>query len=198
MNEILETIIPEIDGEKVTKIVVPYHLNTGVLPEDILHRIYRDMTAEDLLCEFVHERHMGEEEFVKFLNDEAVPSVFVDTEENRYCGFAWLHEIADNDTHRRAFGAYCFFRKYWNRKDSLLFAKVCLAQWFSPESFGIPMRPVDSLWGMTPRPNRLARLFASKLGFRYVASLPGITCYHGVRTDGLVCHLEREEFLGQA
>lgn len=178
----------------IQQAVIPYQLNKDLLPPDIVARIYDHFSGQNLLPELCHERATTRDEFVEFIEKQTIASIMVNLAQNRYAGIAWLSQIADLDSHTRAIGAYCFLREYWNRRDSMIYGKLCLSQWFFPREFGIDSDGLESLWGVTPEPNRLARLYSARLGFRYVAVLPGFTSYHGYRCNGLVCRLERSEF----
>jgi hypothetical protein len=50
------------------------------------------------------------------------------------------------------------------------------------------------IFGLTPKPNVLAQRFAQSLGFKYVATIPGFTSYHGETVDGLVAIQTKEQF----
>lgn len=174
--------------------VVPYRINKDLLPSDLLPRIYDDLQAQNLLPELLHEEHMEKDAFVQFLEKDVMLSVFIDLHENRYTGLGWLTDIAQTSTHLRAFGAYCFLRGYWDMKTSLIYGKLLVSQWFNPELFGIPYPRLDLLCGLTPRPNRLSRLWSTRIGMKYVAVLPGFTTYHGERVDAMICQMTRDEF----
>lgn len=191
----MNTTATEVETNFITvkECVFPYQLNKTLLPSDILPRIYDDLVAEDLLRELLHEQRMEKAAFVDFL--ESIPlSIFVDLQENRYVGLAWMADMSETETHHRAFGAYCFFKRYWDMKTSLLYGRICVAQWFNPQLFGLPFRGIDLLLGMTPKPNRLSRIWSTRLGLKYVAVLPGFTSYHGKPADGMICQVTREDF----
>jgi len=178
----------------VKEVVIPYFLNKDLLPAGVLGNIYEALVAEGSLGEVLHEKENSKDDFISYVEKFTLPSVFANVEENRIDGIAWLSDIAITDTHTKASGSYCFLKQAWDTKRSLHYGKICVAQWFFPEQFGISYPPLDSLWGLTPKSNRLARRFATRLGMKYVANLPGFTCHHGKRVDALVCNIEREEF----
>jgi len=176
--------------------VYPYSPhNRKLFPEDILERFYDDLEAQScediggttLLRELLHENPMTKNEFVDFLNT-CVLCIFVDQPQNKYAGFGWVTDVVQTETHLRGFGAFVFHREYWNQQDSLEYGKIFVWQLFN--CFGF-----DQLWAITPEPNRLSRLWSTRLGFKYLpVSLPGFTTYHGERCDAKVCFCNRDEF----
>lgn len=176
--------------------VYPYSPhNRTLFPADILERFYDDLEAQScadiggttLLREILHEGPMSKAEFVAFL-ESCILCIFVDQVNNKYAGFGWVTDIVETETHLRGFGAFVFNREYWRPEHSLEYGKIFVAQLFNWFHF-------DQLWALTPEPNRLSRLWSTRLGFKYLPmNLPGFTTYHGERVDAKVCYCNRDEF----
>jgi hypothetical protein len=189
MNVIAEAV-------KHKEAVFPWNaVNQKLFPEDMLGMIYDDLRSQscadiggtDLLREILHESDMNREEFIDFL-ENCILLIFVDLESNRYVGFGYVTDITRTETHLRGFGGYCFHRKHWNIKESLIYGKLFVAQLFNYFGF-------DQLWGLSPVSNRQSRLWLTRLGCKYLdCKLPGFTTYHGKRDDTMVCYVNKDEF----
>jgi hypothetical protein len=174
---------------KDTCAVIPYALNKDLFPQDFLSDAYHDLLRDGVLDEVLHEQPMTEGQFVEFLGgNDALLSVFVDVATNKYMGVAWISELAETPTLVRGWGAFAFFRKYWDPSLTGMLGRLFLEQVFE-------FYQLDLLMGLTPKPNRLARAYCSRLGLRYVANVPGFTTYHGKTVDALICMMTKEDWL---
>jgi RimJ/RimL family protein N-acetyltransferase len=167
--------------------VLPYYREKENLPKDILRLLYRRLVAEQLDRMLFHNRAVTEEEFVRFAEDEALTSLFLDQANGRFVGLAWLTNIEDCQTIRKGIGSFSFFRDFWNAPLTKAFGDVCLSQWFSIVGLNL-------VYGITPSPNRLAIRYCRRLGFNYVARIPQFVSYDGETVDADICTLTREQF----
>jgi len=186
----------------------PYAFNKKLFPEDMLERIYNDLHDDGLYREVMHERELGKEEFIEFLGmyPHTVLSILTDVKTNQYHGIGWLSDINHTDSMLKGCGSFGFFRKFWNQKITQKLGMICVSQWFrfpwklllKGEEFDAQNMPTDQgfdlVFGMTPKPNKLAQRYVRGLGFKYVATIPGFTSYHGETVDGLVAVQTKEEF----
>lgn len=170
-------------------VAYPWHPNQDLFPENTLEKIYHHLHMDGIYRELIHERELSKEEFLAFVTGypETVLMIFVDMETGKYPGIGWITDIARTDTILRGVGAFAFFREFWDSKLPKECGVRACENWFNDMGF-------DLIYGLTPKPNRMARRFCSSLGFRYIADLPNFTCYHGKTVDGLICMLTKEEF----
>ncbi len=174
---------------QTTRLVVPYKPETqDWFDPGIKGQIFDDLKKQELLDEIIHEKNITKGEFIQFL-DGVLWSLFIDREKGRYIGLAWLNELADTVTHRRAFAGIVFFRDCWKPEVTSHYARIQLSQWF----YGYEPS-FDLICAMIPRENRLSRRFVTRFAFQKVAELPGFTSYHGQRTDAIVYQLEKERW----
>ena len=165
--------------------VIPWKGNEERFEPEVLEHLYADMESVDLLREVFHERVLSLSEFVHFANTELF-SLAVDVERNQIAGFGWLSDIAQPEGLLRGWAGLALLPHCWKPRISTELGRLCMASWFN---LGF-----DLILGLTPEPNRLARLWTAKMGMRYVATIPGYTSYHGKVVDGMVCKITREEF----
>lgn len=170
-----------------SKGVFPYSINRDLLPADFLVRLYDDLLLDGVAAQLFHEVLPDKQAFVEFVERECILSVFIDLARNQYDGVAWLTQICETDTLRRGCGSFAFFRRAWDPALTRLYGRLCLEQWF--HYFGF-----DLIWGQTPKPNRLARVFCTRLGFKYVAEIPDFTTYGGKTVAACICTMTRKEF----
>lgn len=170
-------------------VAYPWWPNKDLFPADMVEKVYHHLHMDGIYREIMHERELPKEEFVAMMSSypNTILTLFVDTNTGKYPGIGWIGDISRTDTITRGVGAFAFFREFWNPK----ITKVCgirvLDNWFNDIGF-------DLIYGLTPEPNKLARRYCQQLGFRYIATLPGFTCYHGETVDGLICMQTKEEF----
>lgn len=167
--------------------VVPYYANRDKFTADVLGLLYDRLDADSILSELLHEKPCSREEFIKFVDQDCLLSIFIDLETARYVGLAWLANIEEAATLRKAWGSFAFFREFWDPAYTKQFGLIALSQWFN-------VLQIDLVCGLTPRPNRLAQRYCRRIGFEYKAVLPQYTSYHGETVDGLICMQTREEF----
>lgn len=180
MSAVLETV-------KVRPAVIPYYREKENFPPDILNRLYRKLEGQELLSELLHNRAMFEQDFCKFLTEDALTSIFLDIESRAYVGLAWLDNIEECETLTKASASFCFFREYWNPSVTDSFGEIFLGHAFN-------ILGLDCVYGITPKPNRLSRRYCTRMGFRYVATIPQFVSYHGQTVDGMVCVQTKTEF----
>ncbi len=188
--------------------VFPYILNKGAFPQGVLSDLRALVLENDLEREIFHECPIACQSLPEFLDDfpRVVTSIFVDMTTGDLAGFAWLTDISYLESGLlRGVGSFCFFRKYWQHEATDAFGMVLLGQWFNlrwkdffrgivPDPKKLDGEGFDVICGITPKPNRLARRYCVRLGFRYIAELPGFTSYHGKTVPGLLCLQTRQEF----
>jgi len=166
--------------------VVPYYKERQSFPPGLLNGIYRKLCAEGVDRELMHNGLIEEEEFVRFADEEALTSIFLDLR-GQCAGLAWLTNIEETETMKKALGAFAFFKEYWHPAVTSEFGTICLSQWFNTLEF-------DMIYGITPVPNRPARQFCKRLGFEYSARIPNFVSYKGKTADAMVATLTREQF----
>jgi RimJ/RimL family protein N-acetyltransferase len=167
--------------------VIPYYREKDNLPKDVLRLIYRRLCAEQLDRMLFHNKQVTEDEFVHFAEHDAVTSIFLDQTNGRYVGLAWLTNIEDCDTLRKGIGSFCFFRDYWSAPLTKVFGDICLSQWFA-------LVEMTMIYGITPSVNRLAIRYCKRLGFNYLAEIPGFVSYDGETVAAKICTLTRGQF----
>ena len=170
-------------------VAYPWHPNRDLFPENTLEKIYHHLHMDNIYRELVHERELPKDEFLAFVTGypETVLMIFVDMETGKYPGIGWITDIARTDTILRGVGAFAFFREFWGSKLPKECGVRACENWFNDMGF-------DLIYGLTPKPNRVARRYCTSLGYRYIAHLPDFTCYHGETVDGLICMLTKEEW----
>ncbi len=188
--------------------VFPYVLNRDAFPEDVLSHLYDLVLENRLESEIFHECPSTIQNLPKFLDDfpSVISSIFVDLATGGLAGFAWLTDIAFLESELlRGVGSFCFFRDYWHPQATDEFGKVVLSQWYNlrwkdffrgivPPKDKLDGEGFDLIVGLTPKPNRLARRYCVRLGFRYISEIPDFTSYHGKTVPGLLCVQNRTEF----
>jgi hypothetical protein len=165
---------------------------TGPL-ESAMTMVWRRLHDEDLYATVFHERtDFTFAEFMQFFSRPlTLVQVCAEVDEHGaivdLAGLCWLADYEQLPSHRRACGSFAFFRKYWSPKWTDLFAKTLLAYYFEDLQ-------LDLLIGVTPEPNRAARVFTVRSQLRYVARLPDYTTYQGKRCAALIASLTKEEY----
>ncbi len=175
-----------LEGVTVRPAVIPYYKEKEHFPPNVLNLLYRKMVAQGLDREVLHNHAMMEAEFVDFANGEALTSIALDLN-GSYAGFAWLQNIEETETLKKGMAAFMFFREYWAPQITEAFGKICLGQWFNVVG-------MDVIYGLTPTPNKLARRYCQRLGFKYTAEIPGFVSYHGAPCGAGVGTMTRDEF----
>jgi hypothetical protein len=174
--------------QQIVPAVIPYYREKANFPPNVLNLIYRKLCAENLDRLLFHNRSITEDEFVRFADTEALTSIFLDEGNGRYAGIAWLTNIEDCDSLKKGLGAFAFFKEYWRSDITQVFGEICLSQWFV--AVGLTM-----VFGITPKPNRMAQQYCKRLGFTYLKeSVPGFLSFNGETVDACVCTLTKSDF----
>lgn len=166
--------------------VIPYFKERENFPPGVLSGIYRKFVEQGIDQQLLHNGGVGEEEFVRFADEEALTYIFLDLQ-GKYAGIAWLTNVEETDTLRKGLGAFAFFKEYWHPSVTHVYGTMCLSQWFNILDFSL-------IYGITPAPNRPARRYCKRLGFEYSARIPGFVSYKGETVDAMVATLTRERF----
>lgn len=178
--------------------ILPWNGNTPGEIEPLMTAIFNRMKSEDLYRIVFHER--GDDftfaQFIQFFSRQDVfPQICVEVDQDGRIvdlgGLCWLAEYDQMPSHTRATGSFIFFRKFMSRKWTLGWGRMILAYYFEPAPNGMG---IDCLIGMTPGPNRAARLYSRKVGLSYKAVLPGYTCYMGKPADAHIAMMTRSEY----
>jgi hypothetical protein len=168
-------------------IVLPYSLERGNLPDDILHRLYLRLEQDGILVDLVPESKMTEEDFVEFVNGPALLSIFLDAGTGQFAGLAWITQIEHGDFIQKGCAGVAFFKDYRDPVKTRMFGRIVLGHWFNILGMNI-------VYAMTPASNKAAIRYSQGVGFRYLATLPGFTSRRGAITDGRIAYMTREEF----
>lgn len=180
MEETLERV-------SVRPAVIPYYKERDSFPPEILRTIYRKLVAQGIIQDLCHDRiHTTEEEFVQYVDKDVLAHIFLDLN-GQIVGLAWLDKVDETDTLRKGCASVAFFREYWDPRISLVFGQMFLGQVFNILDF-------DLVYGVTPEPNRLSRLFCTRLGMTYSAVLRNFVSYRGKTVNGLYCSITKAEF----
>ncbi len=203
----LELLDPQV-AEKERYGVYPYAFNKKLFPDNMLEKLYYHLQEDGIYREVMHEHALSKNEFVEFMGmyPHTILSICVDARTNEYHGFSWVSDIHHTDSMLKGCGSFAFFRKHWNQRITEIFGMICVSQWFrfpwklllQGEEFDTRAMPTDQgfdlIFGMTPKPNRLAQRYVRNVGFTYVATVPGFTTYRGETVDGLVATQTKEQF----
>lgn len=203
----LELMEPQV-AENERYGMYPYAWNKKLFPDNMLERLYYHLQEGGIYREVMHETELSKAEFVEFMGmyPHTLLSICVDIKTNEYHGFCWISDIVRTDSMLKGSGSFAFFRKYWNQKTTQTFGMIGCSQWFrfpwklliEGIEFDAQNMPTDQgfdlIFGLTPKPNVLAQRFAQSLGFKYVATIPDFTSYHGETVDGLVATQTKEQF----
>lgn len=166
--------------------VIPYFKERKNFPPNLLNVMYRKLVAEGVDEHLLHNGGMIEEDFVRFADQEALTSIFLDMS-GKLAGLAWLTNVEETDTLRKGLGAFAFFKDYWHPDFTSVLGNICLGQWFN-------VLEMSLVYGITPVPNRAARRFCRRLGFEYSARIPRFVSYRGETVDAMVATMTREQF----
>lgn len=174
-----------LENTPVRPAVIPYYKERDSFPPNVLNLIYRKMVAQGLGREALHGHSVTEEGFVEHM-DAGLTSIFLDLN-GSFAGIAWLANVDEGETLRKAEASVMMFREYWQPQVSKAFGLICLSQFFN-------VLEMDMVYGITPVPNRLSRLFTTRLGFKQKAILPGFVSYKGQTVDAIYSAITRVEF----
>ncbi len=203
----LELLDPQVT-ENQRYGVYPYAFNKSLFPDNMLEKLYYHLQDDGIYREVMHERELSKTEFVEFMGmyPHTILSICVDAKTNEYHGFCWMTDINHTDSMLKGCASFAFFRKYWNKNITERFGMIGVSQWFrfpwklllQGDEFDAQNMPTDMgfdlIFGLTPKPNILAQRYSRNLGFRYEATIPGFTTYHGETVDGLVAIQTKEQF----
>lgn len=168
--------------------VIPYYKERENFPPNVLNLIYRKLCAENLDRLLFHNKSVTEEEFVKFATDDALTSIFLDQGNGRIAGIAWLTNIEDCESLRKGIGSFAFLKDYWHPPITQVFGDICMSQWFTVVGLTL-------VYGITPKPNRMAQQYCKRLGFTYLpCDIPGFVSFNGETVDARVCTLTKTDF----
>jgi len=166
--------------------VFPWFAEKEQWPPDTLNLVYQRLVSEDILADLCHDRHVTEEEFVKFVGD-ALSYLLVDQATNQIAGIGWFDDIEESDCVKKARSAIAFFKNYWHPKVTEQFGLLLLSH-----AFGV--LEIDVVYGMTPASNILVQKFCKRVGFEYVARIPNFCSRRGELADALVCTMDVNRF----
>ena len=168
--------------------VVPYWIEKQQFDADILRKIYRRIVDEELDVEVFHDEPLSEDQFVEFIDSgEIMASIFVHLEAGRIAGLAWLDKVEETTAVKRAAASVVVFRDFWDTTTSIEFGRIFLGHTFN-------VLGLDVVYGITPEPNRLSRLYIARLGFEHKATLPGFCSYKGQATDARISMITKDQF----
>lgn len=180
----------EIVAPAVIPLVIPLYKERDWFPKDVMNLIFRKMVAQGLEKESIHGNpNIKEDAFVEFM-ENSITHIFVDQGLGKYAGMAWLTNVEESETVKKAEASVMVFKEYWIPQVTKAFGDIFLGQCFSILGF-------DLLYGITPKPNRLSRLYTTRLGFRQVATIPDFVSCHGQTVDAIISVIRREEFNAQ-
>ncbi len=167
--------------------VFPYFAERESWPPDTLNLIYRKLVAEDILPDLVHEKGISEEDFVRFVDEDTLPYLFVDLTTNQIAGIAWYDAVEEGDCLRKARGSFAFFKEYWHPTVTEAFGLMFLSHGFNVLGY-------DVIYGITPASNKLAKRYCERIGMVYQSTIPNFTSRRGELTDSMICTMTREQF----
>lgn len=176
--------------EKFSPVVIPYFAEKERLPADILSKIYQRLVSDDILPDLVPENVITEQEFIDFVSGAALLSLFLDVATNQFAGLAWITQVEEGQFIKKGCASVAFFRNYWKPRQTRIFGRIVLGHWFNLLGF-------NAVYAMTPASNILAVRYSQRVGFRYLATLPGFTSRRGEITAGRIAYLTRDEFNAQ-
>lgn len=170
--------------------VIPLYKERDWFPKNVMNLIFQKMKVQGLEKETIHGNpKITEEDFAEHM-ENSITHIFVDQANGKYAGMAWLTNVEESETIKKAEASVMFFKEYWIPQVTQAFGQIFLGQVFSILEF-------DVLYGITPKPNRLSRLYTTRLGFKQVATIPSFVSYHGRTVDAIVSVIRREEFNAQ-
>jgi hypothetical protein len=167
---------------------VPYVIvnDKFTVTDDELLSIYNQLKEEKLLDKIFYHTPMDENDFVLYLKtfDNRFFFTIVD---NEVIGFSWLNKFECNTARVHQ----VFFKSGWGDKaeDAAKFGLNYFLHLKDLEGKYI----LDTLVGITPKPNRLAVKFAEKVGMNIVGEIPNI-CYlykHNKTVPGVLSYITR-------
>ena len=162
--------------------------------DDMIAVAYLRMKAEGLIPVIFYEGDPGLRWFLDWFHrtDTVCYGCFlsprVDTGENQtqLCGLLWVDTIITLASgHKKANSGVMFFRDYQKGNLPLQFGELVLDAVFSDLK-------IDVLWGTTPVPNRIAKLFTMRLGYKYLPPCPMFCSWEGKVCDAAVCYLTKQ------
>jgi len=150
-----------------------------------------DMMLEDntLRRTFYEFKEMTFPDLVRFFDSRLHPSrllLLVTDKQGRGAGFGWFDDVQRGV---RAFVSVCMSKFYWGPPADEA-GEIALDYCFH-------CHDVPTIYGITPKPNRMALAQAMRMGFKPVATLPGFASFNGRRVDVTLTMNKREEFDGR-
>lgn len=174
--------------------IIPWTPQAAGPIESALTLMWTRLHQDDLFRTVFHER--DDFTFSEFIQFFSRPNVLVqlcaevtpDGDIVDIAGMGWLSEFEQLPSLRRATGSFVWLRKYWKEHYPERFGKMLLEYYF--RTLG-----VELLVGMTPGPNRAARLFSRRLKLKYCSVLPGYTSYNGRTCDAHIAIMNYDDFV---
>ena len=181
----LKTDWPYQTSEAVMLLYSENH--TNIFPETFLPTIYYRLKEDDLLDTMFPGMDMGHlNRFINYWGDprrlgRVVCCLKDPLGPPKLVGLGWLCEA---ECGRGSFG-FGFFREAWKQRVHVDLSMMMLHEWFNGCS-------IEVLYGTTLNP--IAKNYAKRFGFRYLAELPKFFPHHGKLLNAHLIVLEKEVF----
>lgn len=168
--------------------VWPYH--EPLYPNDTLSRLWNVMCEDNTLHRVFYEHNpMRFNDFMRFFDAKIFPQrllLIYTTKDGEDAGFGWFDDVKQGI---RAFANVCMRKKYWGPAAEEA-STISLDYIFTAHD-------VASVYGLTPKPNRMALAQAKRLGFKVLAEVPGLAAWNNKPCDVTLTMLKREDFYGR-
>ena len=154
--------------------VVPYVRGSGIHNDLALSVIYNRLKSEGLWEIVFHDNpamdlHDLYAFFARPTTLAATMAIVENDEFKDIAGMAWLADtVCCNAKLNRGEASFFFFRDYQKPQYTIPFGHMVLDYWFS-------VLGMDTIVGLTPSVNRTAMIYAARLGFEKVGTIPSYT-----------------------
>src|SRR5690349_5736786 len=98
--------------------VIPYYVEAASLPKTLLPALYQQLVKDDILADLIPEHAIGEEEFIRFVTNDALLHLFLDVASSEFAGLAWLANVEEGDRVKKGCVSVAFFRRWWKPRES--------------------------------------------------------------------------------
>ena len=173
--------------------LIPYSPNCGVYKEDVLLALHKRLKEEDLWDTLFHEDAgvslLG---FMNFFSTDKtllqILSVVKEDGTTDLAGMAWVSELCKcGGVLSRGEISFLFFRDYQSPSFTDRFGDMILEFWF--EILGL-----DVVMGITPEPNRPARIYVKRVGGTECGRIPNWTTFKGNVVAGVITSITKEDY----
>ncbi|KKK83492.1 hypothetical protein LCGC14_2792820 [marine sediment metagenome] len=160
------------------------------MPPDTFVQIWNMLIDDNTLRRVFYEHdNMTFPELVRYFDQRLYPHrllLLYTDKDGGAAGFGWFDDVKRGV---RAFCSICMRKSHWGPPAEEA-SVISLDYIFNAHE-------VVRVFGVTPKPNRMALAQAKRLGFTVIAVVPGLSSYRGTVCDSTLTMMTKETFNGR-